>query len=141
VILSNTQLTTPGFQRDPGIVASGTKANAQAARKPSKKVGSKKRRYEKKANGAPKPKGKHKAGSKQDRLLALLRNPGGATLDVLVKATGWQRHSIRGFLAGMVRKKLKLPLRSDKIDGARVYRIEASKPSRAARAAGPRSVR
>ena len=69
--------------------------------------------------------------SKQDRVLALLQQPRGATLDILVKATGWQKHSVRGFLAGTVRKKLKLPLISEKIDGIRTYRIGASGIARA----------
>jgi Protein of unknown function (DUF3489) len=56
-------------------------------------------------------------------ILVLLRRPEGAGLDVLVKETGWQKHSVRGFLAGTVRKKLKLPLVSEKIDGVRNYRI------------------
>jgi len=49
---------------------------------------------------------------------------------VLVKETGWQKHSVRGFLAGTVRKKLKLPLVSEKIDGVRNYRIGAAKTTR-----------
>jgi Protein of unknown function (DUF3489) len=53
-----------------------------------------------------------KRDSKQDKIVALLRRPEGADLDVLVKETGWQKHSVRGFLAGTVRKKLKLPLLS-----------------------------
>jgi len=65
--------------------------------------------------------------SKHDRVVALLHQPKGATLDTLVKATGWQKHSVRGFLAGTVRKKLKLSLVSEKIDGVRNYRIGASK--------------
>jgi Protein of unknown function (DUF3489) len=54
----------------------------------------------------------------------------GARLDVLVKETGWQKHSVRGFLAGTVRKKLKLPLVSEKIDGVRSYRIGTAKAAR-----------
>ena len=71
--------------------------------------------------------------SKQDKIVALLRRPEGANLDVLAKETGWQKHSVRGFLAGTVRKKLKLPLLSEKIDGVRNYRIgmtKAAKPTR-----------
>jgi hypothetical protein len=70
--------------------------------------------------------------SKRDRVVALLRQPKGATLDILVKATGWQKHSVRGFLAGTVRKKLKLPLLSEKIDGIRTYRIGVSEARKVA---------
>ncbi len=70
--------------------------------------------------------------SKQGRVVALLRQPKGATLNMLVKATGWQKHSVRGFLAGTVRKKLKLPLLSEKIDGIRTYRIGGSRAGKAA---------
>ncbi len=62
--------------------------------------------------------------SKQDAILALLRKPGGAGITSLVKATNWQPHSIRGFLSGVVRKKLGLSLRSEKLKGERRYRIE-----------------
>jgi hypothetical protein len=40
-----------------------------------------------------------------------------------MQATGWQQHSVRGFLAGVVRKRLKLKLTSKKVDGTRVYQI------------------
>jgi hypothetical protein len=71
-----------------------------------------------------------KLDSKQDKIVALLQRPKGATLDVLVKETQWQKHSIRGFLAGTVRKKLKLPLLSEKIDGVRTYRIGTGKAAK-----------
>jgi hypothetical protein len=71
-----------------------------------------------------------KPDSKQDRIVALLQRPEGATLDVLVKETKWQKHSVRGFLAGTVRKKLKLPLLSEKIDGVRNYRIGTAKAAK-----------
>jgi hypothetical protein len=76
--------------------------------------------------------------SKQDRIVVLLRRPAGATLDVLVKETAWQKHSVRGFLAGTVRKKLKLPLLSEKIDGVRTYRIGTAKLGRAKKASAAR---
>jgi Protein of unknown function (DUF3489) len=76
---------------------------------------------------------RRKSDSKQDQIVTLLRQPGGATLDALVKTTGWQKHSVRGFLAGTVRKKLKLPLLSLKIDGVRTYRVGASRAVKAAK--------
>ena len=62
-------------------------------------------------------------GSKQSRVIAMLQLPTGTTIPAMMKATGWQQHSVRGFLAGVVRKRLKLKLGSKKIDGQRVYQI------------------
>jgi Protein of unknown function (DUF3489) len=61
--------------------------------------------------------------SKQSRVLAMLQSPAGATIAAVMKATGWQPHSVRGFLAGVVRKRLKLELGSTKVDGNRIYQI------------------
>jgi hypothetical protein len=62
-------------------------------------------------------------GSKQSRVIEMLRSPSGATIAAMMKATGWQQHSMRGFLAGVVRKRLKLKLGSKKLDGERIYQI------------------
>ena len=55
----------------------------------------------------------------------MLQSAPGATIAAMMQQTGWQQHSVRGFLAGVVRKKLKLKLNSKKIDGTRVYRIDS----------------
>jgi len=110
-------------------------ANTPAETKSSERPGRAKRSSSKKA-AAPTAKAtssdRPNPDSKQDRVVALLQQPRGATLDVLVNATGWQKHSVRGFLAGTVRKKLKLPLISEKVDGIRTYRIGASRAVKAA---------
>lgn len=63
------------------------------------------------------------AQTKAARVIAMLQSSAGATITTMTQETGWQPHSVRGFLAGVVRKKLKLNLRSSKVDGQRTYRI------------------
>ena len=62
----------------------------------------------------------------------MLRTSAGATIASLMTATEWQQHSVRGFLAGVVRKKLGLNLVSEQTDKGRVYRIKDGKASPAA---------
>lgn len=68
--------------------------------------------------------------SKQARVVEMLRSPAGTSVEAVMKATGWQQHSVRGFLAGVVQKKLRLKLNSKKIDGNRIYRIVSASGAR-----------
>ena len=64
-----------------------------------------------------------RSGSKQSIVLDMLRGEKGASVALIMTATGWQQHSVRGFLAGIVRKKLKLNLTSVLSENGRIYRI------------------
>ena len=67
------------------------------------------------------------AESKQARLITMLRASSGATVAAMMAATEWQQHSVRGFLAGVIRKKLGLNLVSEASDDGRIYRIKDRK--------------
>ena len=70
--------------------------------------------------------------TKHARIIAMLRMPTGATIAAIMTVTDWQQHSVRGFLAGVVRKKLGLNLVSEQTEKGRVYRIRDGKASSAA---------
>jgi hypothetical protein len=64
----------------------------------------------------------------------MLQSPNGTTIAAMMKATGWQQHSVRGFMAGVVRKRLKLILSSKKVDGERIYQILPARTTKAPQA-------
>jgi hypothetical protein len=74
--------------------------------------------------------------SKQDKVIAMLSAASGTTIAAIMRQTGWQQHSVRGFLAGVVRKRLKLQLKSDKVDGQRFYRLAGSSAASGSRSGG-----
>ena len=123
--------TTPIAQSKIRTKPGQSKAD-KARTKGSKATRSAKPQAHSRGSSAPNPKRAvdgTRRQTKQAACLALLRGPNGASIDELQKATGWQAHSVRGFLAGAVKKKLGLALTSDKdAGGVRHYRI----PSREA---------
>jgi len=117
--------TAPGTTAEPKPTKTanvGKRARHVASTKPES---GKKARPARKANKRA-TKGNVREGSKTAKILALLKRPGGATAKELMKATGWQPHSVRGFLSGTIGKKMGLVVRSTKGDsGERSYSIKA----------------
>ena len=102
---------------------SRTKAPARSASPAATKRKSSSRSGRTSSKPAVRPNTKHA------RIIAMLRTPGGATITAIMTATEWQQHSVRGFLAGIVRRKLGLNLVSELTNKGRIYRIKDGKTS------------
>jgi Protein of unknown function (DUF3489) len=112
-------------------VEDGGSGSAERAKKPP--APSANRRKPAKAPASPQNSGKNEpprmhAESKQANVITMLSRPQGTTIAAIMEDTGWQQHSVRGFFAGIVRKKLGHTLVSEKLDGERVYRIVRPRP-------------
>ena len=106
-----------------------TKSKSKAKYKVSTRPAARKTRKSKPRSRSERssPRAPSRPDTKHARILAMLRTPAGATIAAIMTATEWQQHSVRGFLAGVVRKKLGLNLVSEQTDKGRIYRIKDSK--------------
>lgn len=111
---NHAEASSPRARRGHGAKATGNKPAKQG------KVAKNRHRRSDHATGTPR---------KQQLCLELLSRPDGASLEELQAATGWQAHSVRGFLSGTVKKKLGLTLLSERAgDGPRRYRVGPEAP-------------
>ena len=75
-------------------------------------------------NKKSEPSGKSQSPStKIEKVIEMLRKPGGASIKALIATTGWQAHSVRGAISGTIKKKLGLTVTSERVNDTRVYRI------------------
>lgn len=100
-------------------------ANTSKSRKNVKGPKTSHKNHAKPAEEIPKAKNKMHGESKQVTLIKLLERPVGASIDEMAEATGWQRHSLRGMMSGVLKKRLGLSIASEKEERGRIYRITA----------------
>jgi hypothetical protein len=127
---------TTSITEEPETAQNATATGAKPNKKPgagarrahvasAKAKSGKKRSFIKKAPKTAQKPNRNRDGSKTAQVLDLLKRPGGVTSRELMKATGWQAHSVRGFLSGTVGKKMGLTVTSTKgADGERRYAVE-----------------
>jgi hypothetical protein len=97
--------------------------NTKKGKKDEKRNKTMPKRQAESSEKIPYSKSKVREDSKQTIMIKLLKRPNGATIDEMAKATGWQRHSVRGVMSGVLKKRLELSIASAKEDRGRVYRI------------------
>lgn len=133
-------MNTPNQQTNPVPVQSNPKQPGPAPAKLAatrKTAASKRKLAPSTGKPARKARSASRPQSKQERVIVLLRRTEGVTAAAVMKATGWQKHSVHGFFAGVVRKKLGLNLVSAETDGKRVYRVVDAKGGKRAKTAAP----
>jgi uncharacterized protein DUF3489 len=102
------------------VVIPASDSSTKPAAKPQRSAASRVRKPvgKKSKASAPRP------GTQTAKILRLLKRPNGASLGELTKATGWQPHSVRGFLSGVLKTKMRLKVTSSqREDHQRAYRL------------------
>jgi hypothetical protein len=118
-------MTTLEFRTSPHGRKTATAAPAKSAKS---KSGAKSRPVPAEKRSAARDEQHTERATKHDRVLELLSQRNGASIPEMMEATGWQQHSVRGFLAGTVKKKLGFTLTSSKIEGdLRRYKIDTKR--------------
>ncbi|MGD1154064.1 MAG: DUF3489 domain-containing protein [Syntrophales bacterium] len=100
-------------------------ANTKKSKKNVKRKNPARKEHAESKKKIPDARSKMREESKQATLITLLERPCGATIDEMAKATGWQRHSVRGMMSGVLKKRLGLSIASEKEERGRIYRIAA----------------
>jgi len=122
-------MTTSIPQEDTKSVSSKAARKTRVAKRPANAVpfrSTSARSKSARRSAADKKPAIARSGSKTAKILQLLKRPRGVTLKELMKVSGWQPHSVRGFLSGTIGKKMGIPAESSKrADGERVYSVSS----------------
>ena len=111
------QTEEPKAAKEPRVRAHRPHVAPAKAKSPKKATLAKKAATAPNSAKSPKKTAGARQGSKTASILGLLRRSGGVTMQQLTKATGWQKHSVRGFLSGAIGKKMGLTVTSTKAEG------------------------
>ena len=120
------QVATPPEAAGKKTRTTRSKAQPAAAKRAKQSAKTKQSAKPKQAAKLVKQAAVARRGSKTAKVLDLLKRPGGASLKELMKTTGWQPHSVRGFLSGTLQKKMGLKLESSRGEGEeRAYHLRS----------------